>query len=174
MSAPVSLACPLGHYWAHVPHGTCPGSAPEFPSERLLDLRRVASRLTELGHGWEAAQCWHPACGGVTGDVTGYQCADCGHYFPQPRITMGEDSEPHCRGGMGCQSGPARLARRMRGHDLNSSKTCGHPACAEAREPWDGYRHGRVVAHFPDRYVGDRALSSHLVEATSPIERTAR
>jgi hypothetical protein len=46
--------------------------------------------------------CPHPDCGSSgTGDVTGYQCAECGHYFPRSRVVMGDDSEPRCRAGMG-------------------------------------------------------------------------
>jgi hypothetical protein len=47
-------------------------------------------------------RCPHPDCGGQGRDyVTGWQCAECGHYFPRPRVAMGDDSEPYCRGGMG-------------------------------------------------------------------------
>ena len=62
------------------------------------------------------AECPHPDCGGQDrGYVTGFQCADCGHYFPRTRVKIGEDSEPRCRAGMGCDMAPTiRHAIRRR------------------------------------------------------------
>lgn len=53
--------------------------------------------------------CRHPAC---AGPVAGYQCADCGHYYPRSRVTFGADSEPRCRQGMGCDAYTPRVPRK--------------------------------------------------------------
>lgn len=166
-----SVGCPIYSH-AHVPHGTCPGSAPELPSEPLLDLRQVATRLAERGHRYTGTECWHPDCGGIDSNVSGYQCMNCGHYFPRSRVQLMKDSEPYCRAGMGCQSVAAKLANRMRGHNLGDSAACRFGTCAEAREIWVGTDSwGRTVAHFQDRYVADRALSQRIVTAAGPLTR---
>lgn len=67
-------------------------------------------------HNFAAGACPHRDCGaGGTGDVTGWQCAECGHYFPRNRVRMDEDSEVRCRIGMGCDAAPTiRHAIRLR------------------------------------------------------------
>lgn len=170
-----AATCPITQ-WAHVPHGDCQGSAPEFPSDVCLDRRQVANRLRDLGHEWLRARCWAPDCGGLDATVSGWQCIDCGHYFPRPRVSIDEETaEAACRGGMGCRSVAAKLARRMRGHNLDNAKACDHGTCAEAKDPWTGWdRHGRPVAHFDSKAMADRALRQRVVAATSPIyQRTA-
>lgn len=67
-------------------------------------------------HNFADGSCPHSDCGASgTGDVTGYQCAECGHYFPRNRVRMDEDSEVRCRIGMGCDNAPTiRHAIRRR------------------------------------------------------------
>lgn len=70
-------------------------------------------------HDFTGDACPHPDCGGgPSATVTGYQCAECGHYFPRERVRMDPDSEPRCRIGMGCDAAPTirhAIRRRERG-----------------------------------------------------------
>jgi hypothetical protein len=59
-----------------------------------------------LVHNFGEGPCTHVDCGGPTGTVRGYQCAECGHYFPRTRVVMGADNEPRCRSGMGHEYTP--------------------------------------------------------------------
>lgn len=56
-----------------------------------------------IRHDYTKPACPHPDCGGDGRyGVTGYQCAECGHYYPRNRVRMDSDSELRCRDGMGC------------------------------------------------------------------------
>lgn len=87
-----------------------------------LDMERyghVAARNQDYlsdTHNFAAGSCPHYDCGASgTGDVHGWQCAECGHYFPRNRVRMDEDSEVRCRIGMGCDRAPTiRHAIRRR------------------------------------------------------------
>jgi hypothetical protein len=55
-----------------------------------------------MSHNFGHGTCLHFDCGGPgDGDVCGYQCNDCGHYFPRRRVFLADDSEYYCREGMG-------------------------------------------------------------------------
>lgn len=54
-----------------------------------------------MKHNYGHGCCPHQDCGGTDLGVSGYQCADCGHYFSLSRLVMGGDSEYYCRAGMG-------------------------------------------------------------------------
>ena len=86
-----AATCPITT-WSHVPHGECPGVPPKDGTDPLMNTRQVANRLRDLGHGWHRAQCWAPDCGGLDATVSGWQCSECGHYFPRPRVSIDETS----------------------------------------------------------------------------------
>jgi hypothetical protein len=60
----------------------------------------VNTQTRTAPHDFTGGHCPHLDCGG-RGHVTGWQCADCGHYVPRSRVVIAEDSEPYCRAGMG-------------------------------------------------------------------------
>jgi hypothetical protein len=61
-------------------------------------------------HNFAAGPCPHPDCGGSgTGAVNGWQCAECGHYFPRSQVRMDADSETRCRARLGHERTPPPL-----------------------------------------------------------------
>ena len=48
-------------------------------------------------HEFALSGCLHWRCT----EAAGWQCAECGHYFPREAVRMDPDSEVRCRAGMG-------------------------------------------------------------------------
>lgn len=70
--------------------------------ERYGHVAKWNDQVLAGTHNYSGGSCPHRDCGASgMGDVSGYQCAGCGHYFPRNRVAMGDDSEPYCRLGMG-------------------------------------------------------------------------
>jgi hypothetical protein len=58
----------------------------------LVDAERANEQ-----HDFASGHCEHWRCL----EANGWQCAECGHYFPREAVRMDADSEVRCRGGMG-------------------------------------------------------------------------